>query len=217
MESGFSGTVLIADDHEVYRFGLSRLLHTSLGAERVLEADRFEVALECLDATDLKLAIFDLTMPGLDSPHDLAKVRQARPDVTLVALTASDCREDMLAVLAAGAHGYILKSESSDLLLERLQHVLAGEVYVPASLTHLAPAPERDPTGLRNNIEVTSRLTERQVQVLRCLLAGKSNKEIGRELSLSSSTVKQHLVAIFRALGAQNRAHAAALARQLLD
>ena len=213
--------VLIADDHEVTRFGLGQLMRASLGAKRVLEAERFESALAQLGEKDLGLAIVDLGMPGLPGPHALAEIRQRRSDMKLVVLSASSAREDILGCLAAGAHGYIVKTEGLDELTERLQMVLSGYIYVPPILAELEadrpPAPiafqEREPAP-----ETTlERLTPRQRSVLRCLEKGMTNKEIGRELSITDRTVKMHLAAIYPVLGVHNRTQAAAVVRGLLS
>lgn len=213
------GAVLIADDHEVTRFGLGQLVRSELGATRVLEAERFEAALERIGDKDIGLAIVDLGMPGLPGPQALAEFRRVRPDVKLVVLSASSARQDILGCLAAGVHGYIVKTEGLDDLIERLRHVLQGEVYVPPSVADtdatvartevtgpLAPAPAAESLG---------RLTPRQRSVLRCLEKGMTNKEIARELSVTDRTVKMHLAAIYPVLGVHNRTQAAAVARDL--
>ena len=213
------GAVLIADDHEVTRFGLGQLVCDELGASRVLQAARFETAIEHLDADDLDLAIMDLGMPGLSGADKLAEVRRARPDVKLVVLSASAMREDILGCLAAGVHGYIIKTEGLDELVGRLRRVLRGEIYVPPRLADLeaSPAPAAAPaqSAPSPTPDVLSRLTPRQVKVLRCLEKGMTNKEIARELGITDRTVKMHLSAIYPLLGVHNRTQAAAVARNL--
>lgn len=210
------GAVLIADDHEVTRFGLSQLVRDQLGASRVLEAARFETAVELLGEGDLELAIVDLSMPGLSGPQELTEVRQARPDVKLVVLSASTMREDILSCLAAGVHGYIIKTEGLDELVGRLRHVLRGEIYVPPRLAEVegaAAGPAQVAPWPAS--EALSRLTPRQTKVLLCLEKGMTNKEIARELGISDRTVKMHLSTIYPLLGVHNRTQAAAVARSL--
>jgi DNA-binding NarL/FixJ family response regulator len=210
-----SGTVLIADDHEIFRFGLAQLLRASMGVKNVIEADSFEEALRQLDDPDLTLAIFDLGMPGITGPHDLLLVRRRRPEVRVVVLTASEARQDILSALEAGVHGFMIKSERTEVLIGRLRYVASGEIYVPPILAEtLAPA-DADPAGYDGEAgEFT--LSDRQRDVLKGLVKGLSNKEIARELGLSEGTVKMHIAALFRALKATNRAHAAALGKHLL-
>lgn len=214
-DSAFSGSILVADDHAVFRYGLSLLLRDALGSVTIIQAERFEQGLELLDDPGITLAIFDLGMPGLASPRDLAIVRRRRPEVRVVVLSASEARHDMLEALAAGVHGYIVKSHSTDAMIAQLRYVLSGEIYVPPILAQLPPAAiETQPENV--TADSVGTLSERQVQVLKGLVEGKSNKEIAQELRLSEGTIKMHIAALFRQLGASNRTHAAALGKRLI-
>lgn len=208
--------ILIADDHEVFRFGLASLLRHSLGVGSIVEAERFEDALARLEDARVGLAIFDLGMPGLAGAKDLAEVRMRRPDVKVVVLSASDAREDILEALEAGVHGYLVKSDRTETLVERLRYVLSGEIYVPPALAERPARLPEKPEARRAGVLPIETLSDRQRQVLRGLVEGMSNKEIARSLALSEGTVKMHLAALFRTLGASNRAHAAALGKQML-
>jgi DNA-binding NarL/FixJ family response regulator len=210
------GSVLIADDHAVFRMGLVQLLAGSLNVESFLEAETFAEAVDLLQEADVTLAIIDLGMPGLSHPKDIAQLRLLRPEARIVVISGSDCRQDILDALAAGVHGYIVKTQPKDQLLERLRYVLSGEIYVPAILAELPPEsvdgqPESDIQ------QVGKALSDRQRQVLKGLIEGKSNKEIAQEIKVAEGTVKMHLAALFRALGASNRAHAAAIGKRLFD
>ena len=209
-------TVLIADDNEVFRFGLASLLRHSLGVASVVEAETFADALARLGDPRVNLAIFDLGMPGLAGPKDLAEVRLRRPEVRVVVLSASEARVDILEALDAGVHGYIVKSERTDSLIERLRYVLSGEIYVPPALAERPSHPPEKADVRKTGALPLETLSDRQRQVLQGLVEGMSNKEIARSLALSEGTVKMHLAALFRALGASNRAHAAALGKQML-
>jgi DNA-binding NarL/FixJ family response regulator len=211
----FVGAILIADDHAVYRYGLSLILKETFGAAKILQAERFEEGLNRLDEPDLTLAIFDLGMPGLSDPRELEAVRRKRPDVCLVVLSASESREDILASLAAGVHGYIVKSHATDAMIAHLRTILSGQIYVPPQLAQLPPAAAQAST--RADSKVLATLSERQLQVLRGLVEGRSNKEISHDLQLSEGTIKMHIAALLRQLGATNRTHAAALGKQLLS
>jgi DNA-binding NarL/FixJ family response regulator len=200
----FRGTVLIADDHDLYRTALVQVLRRYLKINRILEAVSFAEVLEHLKQENPTLAIVDLGMPGLSSPKDIARMRLLRPDALVVVLSASDRRKDILEALSAGVHGYIVKSERTDQLIGRLRHILSGEVYVPPILAELP-----------SHAEVT--LTIRQRQVLKGVVEGKANRQIANALSIAEGTVKLHLAALFRVLGATNRAHVAALGKHLVD
>lgn len=212
----FRGTVLIADDHEVFRIGLVHLLRRSLKIKRFLQAEGFAQVVDHLKDQDVTLIILDLRMPGLKGPEEIARLRLLRPGAQVVVLSASDAREDILKALSAGAHGYIVKSQNTDELIDRLRRILSGEIHVPPVLADLPPEPDHDgPT--RSPRLAPKTLSSRQLQVLRGLVEGKSNKEIARALNVAEGTVKIHLTALFRVLGATNRAHAAALGKRLID
>ena len=213
IELGQRDIVLIADDHEIFRAGLAEVLRTELGAKRVIGAGCFEDALAQLNDAELTLAIFDLGMPGLESVRDLVQVRRRRPDIRVVVLSGSTDREDILAALEAGVHGYLVKNQRTDELVGRLKHVLSGEIYVPPILALLPPVvlTAADQPG-----KAVHPLTSRQRQVLELIAEGLSNKEIADRLSLSEGTVKMHVAATFRAIGASNRAQAVAIGNEYL-
>jgi DNA-binding NarL/FixJ family response regulator len=204
----FHGTVLVADDHAVFRIGLVQLLRSGLKVKRFLEAESFSGVTGHFKDQDLVMAIIDLRMPGMTGAKDLVRLRHQRPDVQLVVVSGSDSREDILQAMSAGAHGYIIKSQHTDKLIERLRYILSGEIYVPPILAEL-PAPD---VAQR----VSKKLSSRQLQVLKGLVEGKSNKEIAKGLNVAEGTVKMHLAALYRVLGATNRTHAAALGKQLI-
>jgi len=158
-------------------------------------------------------------MPGLTTPLDLAVVRRERPDVRVVVLSASEKREDILAALEAGVHGYIVKTQSTDELVDKLRYVLSGEIYVPPILAQHAPPPvaASPRPGESNGQPAAERLSVRQLEVLGYLVQGRTNKVIARKLDVSESTVKMHVSAIFRALGVNSRAHAAVLGQKILE
>lgn len=218
--------VLVADDHGVTRFGLVQFLRNKLNARTTHEAQRFDDALTLLQSHTVDLAIFDLGIPGLVSPADLAQVRDAWPAMKVVVLSGSSERGDILTALAAGVHGYIVKTETMDGLAERLGYVLSGEVYVPPCLTERSlpdrrPPERRDGAAIVDALDVVAdgaggpKLSLRQRQVLSAIMRGQSNKQIAKELNLAIGTVKMHVSAVLTALGAQNRLHAASLGRAL--
>jgi DNA-binding NarL/FixJ family response regulator len=208
----FPGTVLIADDHEVFRIGLAQFLRRSLKAKKFLEAVSFADVIELLKDKDVTLTILDLGMLGFSGPKDISQIRRLRPDMKIVVLSGSDSREDILGVLSAGAHGYIVKNQHSDQLLDILRYVLSGEIYVPAVLAELRSEPSSRETQPPQKM-----LSRRQCQVLKGLVEGKTNKAIARSLGVAEGTVKIHLATLFRVLGATNRAHAAALGQDIIS
>lgn len=214
-DQAHQGAILVVDDHELMRRSVAHVLHQEFKS-RVVEAGHFDEALELITDPDVYLAIVDLTMPGMTSPHDLAKLRNLRPDVRIVVLSGSEARSDIIASLNAGVHGYIVKSAPTHAVISRIKYVLGGEIYVPPSLADL-PASAIESIGvieeLDSQLEV---LTPRQREVLQLIAEGMSNKEIGRHLGVAEGTVKMHVATILKSVGANNRAHAAAIGRKFV-
>jgi DNA-binding NarL/FixJ family response regulator len=209
------GVILVVDDHELIRKSIAQALLGEFAGSRVIEAGHFDEALRHIDDPDVYLAICDLRLPGMSSTRDLAKLRFKRPEIHIIVLSGSESRTDILAALDAGAHGYIVKRERTEVILERIKHILAGEIYVPpcvAILTEEAPLP-----GFAEPSEPSPEvLTPRQREVLQLITEGLSNKAIGRQLGVAEGTVKMHVATILKAIGANNRAHAAAIGKKFL-
>lgn len=214
------GVALVADDDEFFRIALATILRIKLGFEEVVEAGSLDEAIERLaDRDDCFLALFDLTMPGMESAASLGAVREVRPDIKVAVVSASSRRSDILTALAAGIHGYVPKSLGAHDLAAALRVILNGAIYVPPSLAGRPPEPtEAAPSQA---VEIPSRraiesLTPRQREVLLLLVEGLSNKEIARKLRLGEGTVKIHMAALFRSLRVRNRQEAAAAGARLL-
>jgi DNA-binding NarL/FixJ family response regulator len=149
-------------------------------------------------------------------------IRRLRSGVKIVVLSSSDRAVGILGALAAGVHGYIVKSARIDGVIERLAYIMSGEIYVPAGLadqvaTSTTPQPAEATPVAAAAVKPGNgacQLSDRQRQVLDGLLMGLSNKQIARELKLAEGTVKIHIGALLRALSASNRAHVCRIARQ---
>lgn len=220
MTGSTRGKALVADDHGLYRTGLTFLLRDQLGFQEIVEVSGFDEALDQLALTPgITLALFDLSMPGMGGPDSLVIVRETYPDLKVAVVSASEERSDVLATLAAGLGGYIPKSLPDGEIVTALESVLADRVYVPTFMAHPAPgqrflaAPVAAP---RPNVALRlDDLTPRQRDVLHGVLKGLSNKEIARQLDIAEGTVKIHLSALFAQLGARNRTDLATRAQTL--
>lgn len=203
---------LIADDDEFFRMALSKMLTEKLGFTDVIETASFDEALDQLSINDdFTLALFDLAMPGIDSPAALRSIRESFAVEKVAVVSGSRRRTDIILALEAGAHGYIPKWLGANELWRALSQVVDGTVYVPANIAELSvgtPGVSRDASADRGDRSLPP-LTPRQLDVLKMLVEGKSNKEIARTLDLGEGTVKVHLAALFRNLGVANRASAA--------
>jgi DNA-binding NarL/FixJ family response regulator len=218
--------VLIADDHALVRQALRQLLgDEELGlakSDRVLsftEADGFDAALESLAANDADLLLIDLSMPGMAGAASLRALREAHPETKIVVVTGWEDRATILECLSAGVHGYVLKSFAPDQIVQAIEIILAGGVYVPPEIANVRNGEAgRENGGVKPGAPATpanARFTKRQLDVLQLLGEGRSTKEIARALELSEGTVKVHLAAIYRSLNARNRTEAVALAGKL--
>jgi DNA-binding NarL/FixJ family response regulator len=208
---------VVADDDPFFRLALASVLTDHFGIVRVHQVASYDDALETLaERPVVRLALFDLAMPGMGSPSNLAAVRECHPEVITVVVSGSQRREDVFLSLRAGVHGFVPKGTSVEALVEALRMILDGFVFVPTFVTRIDGGPT-DRTAPRSAERETGGgpagcLTSRQRQVLDLIVAGQSNKEIARSLSLSEGTIKIHVTAVLRALGVPNRSAAAAWA-----
>ena len=204
--------VLIADDHPLVRDALARTVRELDVAADVQQAGDFEALLRLALAAPADLALLDLNMPGMNGVAGLRRLREMLPTLPVVVASGQDDAATIRAVLAAGAAGFIPKSERTEVLLHALRLVLAGGVYVPPR--GLEEAAVVEPTALSKQ-GAAATLTPRQRDVLRALSRGQPNKLIARELGLTEGTVKIHIAAILRALQARNRTEAVVRAREI--
>lgn len=222
-------SALIADDHGLYRAGLKLLLEDRLGFSSVIEAGGFDEALDRLaDTPAVKLALFDLSMPGMGGPSSLAVVRASYPDLRVAVISGLDDRENITATLTHGLNGFIPKSLSDDEIVAALKEVMAGRVFTPRvtaarAAGHAAsPAPGSRPSApggtpaTADAAKAMEGLTPRQRDVLAGIVRGLANKEIARELDIAEGTVKIHLAALFSHFDVRNRTELATRAQRLL-
>jgi DNA-binding NarL/FixJ family response regulator len=205
--------ILIVDDHPLILEALHHVLKQLSPEVVVLDAPSGAAGRSLAAANpDADLMLFDLGLPGVDGFALLAELRERHPAIPVVVLSGSERREDVLRALDLGAMGYIPKGVSNEVMLQALRLVLSGGVFLPPSaLAAAASAPSVLPAaGLRDLA-----LTDRQSEVLALVLQGKPNKLIGRQLGLAEGTVKIHVAACLRALGARSRTQAAIEASRL--
>lgn len=195
--------LLIVDDHPVVRAGISALLREAEPGAVVLEAADLGAGLRAAEERPpLDVVLLDLRLPDVSGNEALTAFRARHPGLPLIVLSSSESPGDVRSALAAGARGFVPKSAGRTTLVEAMRLVLRGEVYVPPLML-----------GLHAKGIDADRLTQRQLEVLRMLASGQTNKEIGAALALSEKTVKAHVSAVFRALDVVNRTQAAQAAR----
>ncbi len=206
--------ILLADDHALFREGMHHVMHqleSHLGEQiEIQDAGNFLEALEVAEKNpDICLALLDLKMPGSDGASTIKLFHSRHPDIILVVLSGTDHREDILGAMNSGATGFISKSSNSKEMLQALRMVLDGGTYLPPQLL-------KQEKGDNKNWRATKfGLTARQIEVLRYLGQGWSNKSIAEATGLSEGTVKVHVAAVFNALRVNNRVDAARAGRRL--
>ncbi|WP_240732569.1 LuxR C-terminal-related transcriptional regulator [Dyella terrae] len=219
--------ILIADDHRLIVEGV-KLKLAELGPDtefsEAMDVDELRRVVHGDEAHSFDLALIDLAMPGGHGTSHLAEVIETLPQLRVIVLSGSEDPALMKDLLAMGAHGFIPKAYSPEVMLSAVRLVLSGGTYVPPMMlqeSHASPLPPSPNGGsladASRSLEERLRklLTERQIDVLRLLSQGKPNKLIARDLGISEGTVKIHLAAIFRALNVRNRVEAVVASRRI--
>lgn len=195
--------VLVADDHAIVRDGLSLIIGAIPNVEIVGEAADGKEAMARFRSLEPDLMVLDLRMPEADGLDVVRTLLSERPDARILIVTTYDTDEDIYNSLKAGAKGYLLKDSPRDVITEAVQEILAGGTYTPARIA----------TKLVNRLS-SSPLSVRELDVLRLVAAGRTNKEISGQLAIGEGTVKTHLANLLTKLQANSRTEAVARARQ---
>lgn len=210
--------ILLVDDHPLLRGGMRFLLRSLDAGLEMDEASNCAQALELVAGRSYDLVLLDLNMPGLNGLDALDALRDAVPGTPLVVLSGEEDPRVVRAAIEHGAMGFIPKSSTPEVLVQALRLVLAHGVYLPPAVLnadHSAPAPAPASPQAASGEMLLPGLTPRQMEVLRCVIRGEPNKVIARELDLSEGTVKAHVTAVLRGLGARNRTEAVYAAAKL--
>jgi two-component system, NarL family, nitrate/nitrite response regulator NarL len=203
-----NGSVLLIDASRLFREGLRRILSSSSLAA-VHEACSVQDALPSIESLQPALVIVNFPDAGESQREAIGQIRAAAPRTRIVVLTETIRVNRLSEALSAGADGYLLKNISADALHQSLQLVLLGEKVFPTDLAHLLTNGRitlRSDTGQIGHL---NGLSDREMQILGCLLKGAQNKQIAHELNIADSTVKVHIKAILKKIHVQNRTQAA--------
>lgn len=207
--------VLLIDDHALVRKGLEQLLQ-SRGIEVVASAGSGPEGIELALALKPDIVLLDVKMPGMSGTETLKHLRDQGVTAPILMLTMSRDEADLQSALRNGATGYLLKDMDHEELVPALQDAMAGNSVIAkeliGSLTRLVQGQPAKPAARSESTDLLSGLTPRELEILRHLAEGQSNKEIGRALDITDGTVKLHVKSILRKLGIRSRVEAAVLA-----
>ncbi len=193
--------VVLVDDHELVRAGVRAEIGDR--CEVVGEADDVEGAVDVIVGTRPDVVLLDVHLPGGDGPAVIQGVQAAGVDTVFLALSVSDAAEDVIAVIRAGARGYVTKAISGDDLVEAIERVATGDaVFSPRLAGFVLDAFATAPAEIDGELD---QLTTREQEVLRLLARGYTYKEIARRLSISVKTVESHASNILRKLQLSSR------------
>jgi DNA-binding NarL/FixJ family response regulator len=195
--------ILVADDHEIVRSGLKRVLDAQPDLQVVAEAEDGVEAIEKALAEDVHLAIFDVSMPRMTGIQATAELAKRKPALRVLMLSMYDSEQFLYEALKAGASGYVLKSGADRDIVEACRSAMRGQSFLyPSAVTALVrDYVERGrPDGEQFDI-----LTPRELQVLKLIAEARTSKEIAEELYISVKTVERHRQHILGKLGMSDR------------
>lgn len=198
-------TILIADDHPLFREALRYIVNSVLPDCLVHEATNYQEAKAQLDLHNYKLVFLDLNMPDANGLNDLALIKKLHPQIPIVVVSAHEEAEIISACLHYNASGYIIKSSSPSVIKAAIKTILQGNTYIPSSvsLDEL-----KNPSESDDAVRKVSSLTPSQLRILIEVGKGKLNKQIAYDLDISEATVKAHITSVFKKLQINNRTQA---------
>lgn len=203
--------ILIADDHRVVREGLAAILKSRSDMDVVGEAiNGFEV-IEKTKALKPDVILMDISMPQMNGVEATRAVREISPEIGIVVLTMHDDDATIFELVRTGVHGYLLKDADSSEIVKAIQSIYKGESIIHPSIARkiLGEFSQRGSEQVKKAPRQMYNLSGREVDVLRRVAKGKTNKEIASELHLSEKTIKNHVRNIFHKMGVYDRTEAA--------
>jgi len=204
--------LLIADDHELVRQGLRGFLELQDDFDIVGEGDTGIDAVEMAESLKPDIVLLDLIMPKMDGVEATRRILAADPNMKVVILSSFSDEDNVFPAIQAGAMGYILKDISPDDLAETLKETHKGKTQIHPDIARKLMQKVQQPDTPNNGSSPADELTARELDVLKCIGRGLSNKEIADDLSISHMTVKTHVSNLLSKLGLYDRTQAAIFA-----
>lgn len=206
--------VVIVEDYKLTRFGLKATLNEFENITVTGEAENAEEGLKLIEKLKPNVVLMDLGLPGMNGIEATQKVKEISPDSKVIILTSHEREEEVIAAMGSGANGYCLKDVDPQSLVNVIISVGQGAAWLDPNVSkyilNLMPKPES--TKLSNSYEISdarAQLTERELEVLKLLVKGKSNTEIAKDLIVSVHTAKAHVCSILQKLCVDDRVQAA--------
>src|SRR5512143_1944181 len=200
--------VMLVDDHPIVRQGVRSVLANHPDIEVVGEAENASTLFASLDALKPDIILLDVRMPGPSGIEITQRLKRERPEIKVIVLSTYDEDEFLLGALRAGAEGYLLKSASAQVLATAIRQVGQGERLLSPPLVGKVMREFQELS--KDKARADSGLTDQELQVLRMIAAGSTNKEIAEKLYWSEVTVKRKVQDILEKMGVANRAQAVA-------
>ena len=199
--------LILADDHAVVRQGIRRFLEEDPAIDVIAEASDGAEAVRLVEEHRPDVAVLDIRMPEVTGVEATRRIKARFPDTRVLILTAYDDDPYVFALLEAGADGYVLKTASADQLIDAVRTVYRGESALSPEVASkvVRQATGRRPAGAADQIEP---LTPREIDVLRLVAQGMTNRQVGQELGISHRTVQGHLASIYDKLEVNSRTEA---------
>lgn len=216
--------ILIADDHELFLKGLEFILNENFKNIELITAQSYTDIFSIFENnTDFDLIITDLAMPGANWLTAINKIHTTLPETPIIIISAVFDKEILQQTLDIGVAGYIPKTSSNSLIVSAINLVLAGGVYIPHELLYatkntpisaekqkeyIAPLKTLEKITINTSETPLKGLTDRQIDIVKCIAEGLSNKQIAYKLNLTEGTVKVHITVILKVLNVKNRTSA---------
>jgi len=202
--------ILIADDHDIIRQGLKRIISFEDDMLIALEAQNGHEALELLKQKEVDIVILDCNMPIVNGIQVLKSIKEHGDKIKVIMLTVENDRKTIHTAIDVGADGYILKDSAGTEIVNAIRIVNNGDKYIDKSLVALLFSDIK--INEKKQSSVLDELSKREIEVLLKISKGLSNKEIGEQLFISEKTVKNYTTNIFRKINVGDRVHATILA-----
>jgi DNA-binding NarL/FixJ family response regulator len=189
--------ILVVDDYPITRTGIAAILQSQPDMEACAQAGTVSDAVRLFDEHEPDLTLMDLRLPDGHGVEAIRLIRRKKPSAKIIVLTTYEGDEDIHQALQAGAMGYLIKGMSHDVLVKAIRRVYGGNRFLPPPVTQTL--------SLRSS---SSELSQREREVLRLMVAGNTNREIGEKLHIKEPTVKSHITLILMRLGVTDRTQA---------